>query len=95
MTHRCSATPTGNRALGLPAVQYRSEPLPGGGTAVWATAKLNGLTLRWREWPFEWSEPEFHLVRRDFSTGPLAQFIGGVNFPRRPTAARACASTAG
>ena len=73
-----------NRALDLPAVVYRPEPLPEGGTAVWATARLNGLTLKWREWPFEWNEPEFHLVRRDFSTGPLAQFIGGIRFLETP-----------
>ena len=73
-----------NRAIGLPAVDYQTEPLPNGGTAVWATAKVAGVALRWREWPFEWNEPEFHVVRREFSSGPLREFLGGIEFLETP-----------
>ena len=69
-----------NRAIGLPAVDYKTAALPQGGTAVWATASAAGATLRWREWPFEWNEPEFHVVRREFLSGPLREFLGGIEF---------------
>lgn len=73
-----------NRALDLPPVDYQTERLPEGGTAVWASAKLAGIPLRWREWPFEWNEPEFHLVRRGFESGPLVEFLGGIEFAENP-----------
>ncbi|MFM2295260.1 MAG: hypothetical protein RLZZ350_1673 [Verrucomicrobiota bacterium] len=73
-----------NRALGLPGVNYRTEPLPEGGTAVWATARVAGAELKWREWPFEWREPEFHIVRREFLSGPWREFLGGVDFLELP-----------
>jgi adenylate cyclase len=73
-----------NRSLGLPAVTYKTGPLAGGGAAVFASAKIFGMKLRWREWPFEWNEPEFHLVRREFLSGPLREFLGGIEFLETP-----------
>ncbi len=73
-----------NRALGLPAVSYTTEPLAEGGSAVFASAKAAGMELRWREWPFEWREPEFYVVRRDFISGPLREAVGGVDFSELP-----------
>ena len=69
-----------NRSLGLPAVSYKTEPLPEGGSAIFGSAKIAGMNLRWREWPFEWNEPEFHVVRREFLSGPLREFLGGIEF---------------
>lgn len=73
-----------NRSLGLPTVTYKTEPLAGGGSAIFAAAKFSGMALRWREWPFEWNEPEFHLVRREFLSGPLREFLGGIEFMETP-----------
>ncbi len=73
-----------NWALGLPAVDYRTEPLAEGGSAVFASARVAGIGLRWREWPFEWVAPEFYLVRRAFLSGPLLEAVGGVDFLERP-----------
>lgn len=73
-----------NRSLGLPAVTYKTEPLTEGGSAVFASAKFSGMELRWREWPFEWNEPEFHVVRREFLSGPLREFLGGIEFLETP-----------
>jgi adenylate cyclase len=73
-----------NRSLGLPAVTYKTEPLAEGGSAVFASAKVSGMALRWREWPFEWHEPEFHVVRREFFSGPLREFSGGIEFSETP-----------
>jgi adenylate cyclase len=69
-----------NRSLGLPAVSYQTEPLAEGGSAIFGSAKIAGMNLRWREWPFEWNEPEFHVVRREFLSGPLREFQGGIEF---------------
>jgi hypothetical protein len=60
-----------NRSLGLPDVRYKTEPLAEGGGAVFASAKMSGVELRWREWPFEWNEPEFYRVRREFPFRPV------------------------
>ncbi len=64
-----------NRAVKLPAVRYEVEPLPEGGSKITAHAKVFGIPLAWREFPFEWTEREFHQVRRVFLSGP---FKGGV-----------------
>jgi adenylate cyclase len=69
-----------NRSVGLPVVHYQTEPLAEGGSAIFGSAKISGMQLRWREWPFEWNEPEFHVVRREFLSGPLREFLGGIEF---------------
>jgi class 3 adenylate cyclase len=73
-----------NRSLGLPAVSYQTEPLAEGGSAIFGSARISGIELRWREWPFEWNEPEFHVVRREFLSGPLREFLGGIEFLETP-----------
>jgi adenylate cyclase len=73
-----------NRSLGLPAVTYKTEPLAEGGSAIFGSAKISGMELRWREWPFEWNEPQFHVVRREFLSGPLREFQGGIEFLETP-----------
>ena len=73
-----------NRSLGLPAVSYKTEPLAEGGSAIFGSAKIARFNLRWREWPFEWNEPDFHVVRREFFSGPLREFLGGIEFLETP-----------
>jgi adenylate cyclase len=73
-----------NHSLGLPVVSYKTEPLTEGGSAIFGSAKISGINLRWREWPFEWNEPEFHIVRREFLSGPLREFLGGIEFLETP-----------
>ena len=65
-----------NRAIGLPAVDY--EP-PTSELTRQAKAKFNGLTLRWNESPFEWVKGEKYSIRRQYSSGPLKEFHGGVD----------------
>ena len=62
-----------NHSVGLPPVTYQFAPRTEGGSEVRAEARLFGRTLRWRELPFEWSEPEFYRVRRIFETGPFVE----------------------
>jgi adenylate cyclase len=73
-----------NRSLGLPPVTCKTEPLAEGGGAVFASAKVSGVKLRWREWPFEWTDLEFYRVRREFLSGPLLETDGGVDFLELP-----------
>jgi class 3 adenylate cyclase len=67
-----------NRAIGLPPVKYEVLPLPEGGSQVTGRANFFGLPLAWREFPFEWTEPEFYQVRRIFLGGPLAEAVLGL-----------------
>ncbi len=67
-----------NRAIGLPPVKYEIKPLPEGGSEVTARAKIFGFKLAWREFPFEWTEPEFYQVRRVYFSGPFAESVTGL-----------------
>ena len=69
-----------NRAVKLPAVRYEVAPLPEGGSKITAHAKICGIPLVWREFPFEWTEPEFHQVRRVFQSGPFVCGVFGLRF---------------
>ena len=60
-----------NRAMGLPAVEYRMTASPNGGSIVTARSRLPVGEMRWREFPFEWLEPEFYRVHRVFESGPF------------------------
>ncbi|HWY77484.1 MAG TPA: DUF5939 domain-containing protein [Verrucomicrobiae bacterium] len=62
-----------NRALGLPPVRYSIQPLPEGSSLIMARARIFGREMRWREYPFEWLEPEFYRVHRVYETGPLRE----------------------
>jgi len=74
-----------NRAVGLPPVNYTIEPLPEGGSQVTARANIFGLPLVWREFPFEWTEPEFYQVRRVFRGGPFAEVVMGLRLRETAT----------
>ena len=73
-----------NRALGFPAVNYQIEPRPEGGSWVTARARLPFGELHWREWPFEWLEPEFYRVRRVFEGGPFTETRVGMDLRPEP-----------
>ena len=73
-----------NRAVGLPPVKYDINPLPEGGSEIIARAKIFGIKLEWREFPFEWTEPEFYQVRRIYSSGPFAESLTGIRLKETP-----------
>ena len=77
-----------NRAVGLPPVAYETRPLPEGGAAVFGKARIAGMELRWREWPFEWREPEHYVVRRDYESGPLRVAVLGLGLEATPKGTR-------
>ena len=73
-----------NRSLGLPPVRYETKSQPEGGSEVRACARLAGLNVAWREYPFEWLEPEFYSVRRVFERGPFAEACFKFHFHELP-----------
>jgi class 3 adenylate cyclase len=66
-----------NHALGLPAVAYRFDPIPGGGSRMWAKTRMVGFPLEWEEKPFEWTRPRGFEVERVFTGGPMAHYKFG------------------
>jgi len=68
-----------NREIGLPPIHFEFKPRAGGGSDASATVKVAGMTLKYREHPFEWVRPEFYHVRRTFFDGPIKEIWGGVN----------------
>ena len=73
-----------NRSLGLPPVKYTIEPQPEGGSSIMAEAKYPFGNMRWREFPFEWLEPEFYRVRRVFEAGPFRETRMGMDLHSLP-----------
>ena len=76
-------TPTLNRAIGLPPIEYQFTPLETGGSKIEAAIHRHGLTLaRWTEHPFLWREPYGYVFFRDFHGGPFVRAVGGVDMAR-------------
>ncbi len=69
-----------NRELGLPHVEYAFTPLPQGGSAVRAKARMGGVLMEWDEHPFEWIWPRQYAVRRVFHRGPMKEFHAAFRF---------------
>ncbi len=68
-----------NKALGLPAVRIESVSRD---YSLQVRARLWGLPMSWRELPFEWAEGRFYRAFREFSSGPLERFEGGIELSR-------------
>lgn len=76
-------TPTLNRAIGMPPIEYEVTPLESGGSRTVGMVRAYGLTLvRWDEHPFSWREPFGWTAFRDFHSGPFLRFVGGVDMAR-------------
>lgn len=71
-----------NRAVGLPAVKYRTEKDPIRGLRKFGSFQLGALQVAWEEHPFEWIEGKRMGVLREFSSGPFKWFMSSVElFP--------------
>src|SRR5437762_2531510 len=66
-----------NREMGLPPIAFSFSPRQAGGTEAYATVRVAGITLRYREHPFDWERPTFYHVRRTFAGGPIREIVGG------------------
>jgi eukaryotic-like serine/threonine-protein kinase len=58
-----------NRAIGLPAVDFTTEPDPAGGTHRFGEFRAAGVVNAWREHPFEWVEGRRLGVLREYHRG--------------------------
>ncbi len=58
-----------NRAVGLPAVDFTTEPDPSGGARRFGAFRKAGVVNVWREHPFEWVEGRRLGVLREYSRG--------------------------
>ena len=61
-----------NRAIGLSPVQFTDDMSPTGGAVRSGETRVMGMTLKWREYPFEWIKDREHSVFRWYSSGPVA-----------------------
>ncbi len=59
-----------NKAIGLPLPVFTHDH-SSGTRKTFATAKFNGMTVRWREHPFQWIHEREMSVLREFSSGPF------------------------
>jgi adenylate cyclase len=63
-----------NREIGLPSVDFD----PPREFVRRARARFFGVPATWEEFPFEWVRERVYAVRREFATGPVRRFVGGV-----------------
>jgi class 3 adenylate cyclase len=64
-----------NEHAGLPRIEARYEPQPGGGTRRFATIRQGPVVLEWEELPTIWRVPEYFAVERRYVRGPLRRFL--------------------
>ncbi|MCZ6532029.1 MAG: DUF5939 domain-containing protein, partial [SAR324 cluster bacterium] len=67
-----------NRTISLPAFNYEVPKVNASDFYRNTSAKYFGITLRWKEYPFDWVINRKYSVRRVFEKGPLIQISGGI-----------------
>lgn len=61
-------------AIGLPAIQYRDEPLPDGTSRRHCSLRKLGIPIEYEELPFTWIHEQMYDVQRLFTKGPFRTF---------------------
>ncbi|HEV3163010.1 MAG TPA: protein kinase [Isosphaeraceae bacterium] len=59
-----------NRAVGLPAIDFTTEPVPDSQARRLGQFRRAGISVAWEEHPFEWVEGRKMGVLREYSAGP-------------------------
>jgi len=72
-----------NKAVGIPAVHFTAEPDPGGGVRRHGEFRKAGMTVAWREHPFEWVEGRRMGILREYTRGPFLWFASIVELTPR------------
>ncbi|WP_377890247.1 adenylate/guanylate cyclase domain-containing protein [Alkalihalobacillus sp. R86527] len=67
-----------NRMIGLFPVQFSNAKFDDSLFYLPAKAKMSGVSLSWKEYPFEWVKGEYYSVQRIYTSGPLAEFRAGI-----------------
>ncbi|KLU04228.1 Serine/threonine protein kinase PrkC, regulator of stationary phase [Rhodopirellula islandica] len=73
-----------NEAIGLPAVDYRTEKDPKLGLRKFGSFSLSGVKVSWEEHPFEWIEGQRMGILREFDSGPFKWFMSVVTLEPHP-----------
>jgi class 3 adenylate cyclase len=73
-----------NRGLGLPCVTYEHKPKKTGGVDTFASFKLKGLVISWREHPYEWVKGKYFEIERDYLSGPMKNVVIRWEIQARP-----------
>ncbi|WP_442510593.1 protein kinase domain-containing protein [Novipirellula sp. SH528] len=73
-----------NRAIGLPAVIYRSEFDEQRGMRKFGSFRISGVQVAWEEHPFEWIEAKRMGILREFQSGPFVWFMSVVTMEQIP-----------
>ena len=74
-----------NRAAKLAPVKFEVTGLEPGSAEVYGTNRAAGLSLRWREHPYEWVEGARHVVLRVFDKGVLRWYVASLELERLPS----------
>ncbi|HEV8062795.1 MAG TPA: protein kinase [Gemmataceae bacterium] len=72
-----------NKAAGLPSVGYTTE-VADDGVHLLGQLRKAGMTVTWREFPFEWVEGRRMGVLREFSQGPFKWLVNIFELTPRP-----------
>ncbi len=64
-----------NRAIGLPAVTYRTQYDEQRGIRKFGSFRISGVQVAWEEHPFEWIEANRMGILREFQSGPFIWFM--------------------
>ena len=72
-----------NRAIGLPAVEYTTTANAEGGSHRFGKFRKLGMSIGWKEHPFEWIEGRRMGVLREYNEGPLKWFTSVVELTPR------------
>jgi serine/threonine protein kinase/class 3 adenylate cyclase len=73
-----------NRATGLAPVRFEIEAIEGNTSKTTGNQKVAGLSLKWREHPYEWIEGTRHVVLRVFEKGVLRWYVAEVSLEKLP-----------
>lgn len=74
-----------NRTIGLPPVSYSSAVVDESGLYRIAEASRGPITLKWKEFPFDWIRPYQYSVFRQFLKGPFDHMTGGIKLKEDST----------
>ena len=67
-----------NRTISLPAVTYGNPQVDAGDFYRSASARVYGISLTWKEYPFEWVRNQRYSVLRVYEKGPVHRVWGGI-----------------
>ena len=73
-----------NLAIGLPEIEVLDATDGEGASIRTARARVLGMEMAWREFPFDWIQNRTHRVFREYSKGPLLAMWNQVELTEKP-----------